>query len=145
MPSNSRKIFLFALPVGRRKCLRYHAAPVERSLMSSRKASSSFQACGVVTGFQPESSKSALSAPAASPTRSFQSELKLYFVRSFPAEKSAAKVAGAPPRITKIRLTLNIIKSISQRFYVRCQRTCRNCERLERVGFFRVECRQVFK
>src|ERR1044071_839305 len=81
MPSNSRKTFMPALPGGGVKRLRYHATPVERSLMSFLKASSSFQARGSVTSFQPESSKPGASAPAGSPTKSFQPELKLYFAR----------------------------------------------------------------
>ena len=69
------------LPAGSVKCLRYQAMPVDRSSMSLRKASSSFQACGRVTGFQCESSKSGFSAPGGSPTKSFQPGLKLYFAR----------------------------------------------------------------
>src|SRR5262245_40806608 len=49
--------------------------------MSFRKASSSFQACGRVIGFQLLSSKFVVSASFVSPTKSFQSELKLYFAR----------------------------------------------------------------
>src|SRR3954469_10106990 len=81
MPSNSRKTLSPAEPAGSLKCLRYHATPVERSLMSLRKASSSFQARGSVTSFQAESSKPGDSAPFGSPTKSFQPELKLYFAR----------------------------------------------------------------
>src|ERR1044072_5610072 len=90
MPSNSRKTFMPTLPVGSLKRLRYHATPVERSLMSTRKASSSFQARGVVTSFHAESSKSGASALFGSPTKSFQPELKLYFARR-PAGGSDAK------------------------------------------------------
>src|SRR4051812_23945234 len=82
MPSNSRKTLRPALPAGSLKCLRYHAIPVERSLMSFLKASSSFQACGNVTSFHEASLKSARSAPGTSPTNSFQPELKLYLARA---------------------------------------------------------------
>src|SRR5215208_7986570 len=81
MPSNSRKTFRPALSAGSLKRLRYQAMPVERSLMSFLKASSSFHARGSVTPFQAESSKPGVSAPAGSPTRSFQPGLKLYFAR----------------------------------------------------------------
>src|SRR5437867_9417767 len=82
IPSNSRKTFLSALPDGSRNLLRYHATPVGKSWILTLKAASSFQACGNVTFFQPESSKAGASAPFGSPTKSFQSELKLYFVRA---------------------------------------------------------------
>src|SRR5215213_1024667 len=144
MPSNSRKIFFSRLPAGRRKCLRYHAMPVGSSAMSLRKASSSFHARGVVTIFQPESSKSAFSAPPASPTKSFQSELKLYFTRSPVTERSAPNARIEENKTIKKAIVLNIIKSISQRFYIGHQRTRRNGESLERIGLFRVEFRQVF-
>src|SRR5215213_4060168 len=78
MPSNSRKTFMPAAPRGSLKCLRYHATPVERSLMSFLKASSSFHARGSVTSFHAESSKPGASAPLGSPTKSFQPKLKLY-------------------------------------------------------------------
>src|ERR1035437_1117784 len=87
MPSNSRKTFLSELSAGNLKCLRYQAMPVEWSLMSLRNASSSFQAWGVVMFFQVESSKSTFSAPAGSPTKSFQSELKLYLARGLSGER----------------------------------------------------------
>src|SRR5215203_3933090 len=79
MPSNSRKTFAPEDPAGSRKRLRYHATPVERSLMSFLKASSSFHARGSVTSFHAESSNPGASAPAGSPTKSLQPELKLYF------------------------------------------------------------------
>src|SRR5205807_2903374 len=82
IPSNSRKTFLSAMPAGTRNLLRYHATPVGKSWMLTLKAESSFQACGSVTFFQPESSKAGASAPFGSPTKSFQPELKLYFVRA---------------------------------------------------------------
>src|SRR5436309_1845358 len=82
IPSNSRKTFLPALPAGNRNFLRYHATPVGKSWILTLKAESSFQACGKVTFFQPESSKAGVSAPFGSPTKSFQPELKLYFVRA---------------------------------------------------------------
>ncbi len=49
--------------------------------MSLRNASSSFQARGSVTFFQAASSNPGASAPAGSPTKSFQPELKLYSAR----------------------------------------------------------------
>src|SRR6266496_3296327 len=79
IPSNSRKTFLSAMPAGSRNLFRYHATPVGRSWMLTLKAESSFQACGSVTFFQSESLKAGASAPFGSPTRSFQSQLKLYF------------------------------------------------------------------
>src|SRR5438874_11423252 len=82
IPSNSRNTFLSALPVGSRKLFRYHATPVGKSWMLTLKAESSFQACGKVTFFQPESSKAGASTPFGSPIKSFQPELKLYFVRA---------------------------------------------------------------
>src|SRR5215203_2945263 len=90
MPSNSRKTFAPEDPAGSLKRLRYHATPVERSLMSFLKASSSFHARGSVTSFHEESSKSGRSAPAGSPTKSLQPELKLYFARR-PAGGSVAR------------------------------------------------------
>src|SRR5438270_10659695 len=91
MPSNSRKTFLPMLSAGILKCFLYQAMPVERSLMSLRKASSSFQACGVVIFFQPLSSKPGFSAPAGSPTNRRQSELKLYLARGLSAERQNAE------------------------------------------------------
>src|SRR5256714_15476839 len=82
IPSNSRKTFLSAVPAGNRNLLRYHATPVGKSWMLTLKAESSFQACGKVTFFQPESSKAGASTPFGSPIKSFQPELKLYFVRA---------------------------------------------------------------
>src|SRR5213080_4155077 len=82
IPSNSRKTFLSAPPAGNRNLLRYHATPVGKSWMLTLKAESSFQVCGNVTFFQPESSKAGASAPFGSPIKSFQPELKLYFVRA---------------------------------------------------------------
>src|SRR5215207_132015 len=81
MPSNSRKTLSPALPAGSLKRLRYQTTPVERSLMSLRKASSSFHARGSVTSFQAESSNPSASAPFGSPTKSFQPGLKLYRLR----------------------------------------------------------------
>src|SRR6266567_3076947 len=82
IPSNSRKTFLSVVPAGNRNLLRYHATPVGKSWMLTLKAESSFQACGKVTFFQPESSKAGASTPFGSPIKSFQPELKLYFVRA---------------------------------------------------------------
>src|SRR5215211_3880312 len=95
MPSNSRKTFKPALPEGSLKRLRYHATPVERSLMSLRKASSSFHARGVVTSLHAESSKPGASAPAGSPTKSFQPELKLYLTLRLRGAAWAAATAEA--------------------------------------------------
>src|SRR5437763_6869178 len=92
IPSNSRKTFLSALPAGNRKLLRYHATPVGKSWILTLKAESSFQACGNMTFFQPESSKAGASVPFGSPTKSFQPELKLYFVRAL-SEASIGLVA----------------------------------------------------
>src|SRR5215211_3961381 len=83
MPSNSRKTLSPALPAGSRKRLRYQATPVERSLMSLRKASSSFHARGSVASFHAELSNPGASAPAGSPTKSFQPGLKLYLALGF--------------------------------------------------------------
>src|SRR3954452_17139946 len=91
MPSNSMKTFLLALSRGIVKCFRYQAMPVDRSLMSLRKASSSFHACGVVTGRHFESSNAAELAPAGSPTSRSQSELKLYLVRGAAANVITAR------------------------------------------------------
>src|SRR3954464_1486788 len=100
MPSNSRKTLRPALSVGSLKCLRYQATPVERSLMSFLKASSSFHAYGVVTIFQCESSKAAVSAFGGSATRTLQSELKLYLVRGLVCA-SVAEVAPQAMVITQ--------------------------------------------
>src|SRR5262245_38724125 len=89
MPSNSKKIFRSSLPAGSVKCLRYQATPVDKSLMSLRNASSSFQACGVVTCRHCESSKFGASAPAGSPTKSFQPGLKLYLILELGGAASA--------------------------------------------------------
>src|SRR5688572_25875643 len=77
MPSNSKNIFCAFDAAGSLKCLRYQAIPVERSLMSFLKASSSFQAQGRVTAFQPASGKDGSFAAAVSPTKTFQLLLKL--------------------------------------------------------------------
>src|SRR5687768_15041887 len=100
MPSNSKKTFLPALPAGSLKCFRYQAMPVERSRISLRNASSSFQGRGVVTLFQPESLSSAFSAPVGSPTNNFQSELKLYLARG----PLGAEPETVNPRTTSITL-----------------------------------------
>src|SRR5438445_12900204 len=92
IPSNSRKTFLSVVPAGNRNLLRYHATPVGKSWMLTLKAESSFQACGKVTFFQPESSKAGASTPFGSPIKSFQPELKLYFVRAL-SEASIGLVA----------------------------------------------------
>src|SRR6266545_3444439 len=89
IPSNSRKTFLSVLPAGSRNLLRYQATPVGKSWILTLKAESSFQACGNVTFFQPESSQAGASAPFGSPTKSFQSELKLYFVRALSGGSNA--------------------------------------------------------
>src|SRR5439155_16407330 len=122
IPSNSRKTFLSALPAGNRKLLRYHANPVGKSWILTLKAESSFQACGNVTFFQAESSKAGVSAPFGSPTKSFQPELKLYFVRALsggsnglvaPASGEKQKSARNNP----IRITLHF--SVDKRFITR--------------------------
>src|SRR5215213_8606209 len=118
MPSNSRKTFMPALPAGSRKRLRYQATPVERSLMSLRKASSSFHARGSVTSFHAESSKPGASAPAGSPTKSFQPELKLYFARR-PAGGSYAKTTDeAHSSAMQLRMKRRFIALINSPYYL---------------------------
>src|SRR5438067_13410092 len=116
MPSNSRKILRPSLSAGSLKCLRYQAMPVERSLMSFLNASSSFQAYGVVTCFQTESSKPAVSAPLGSPTKTFQSELKLNFTRWLASGTQATAAVDANSSATHVRtisrLTADIKKDL---------------------------------
>src|SRR5438309_10908841 len=100
IPSNSRKTFLSVVPAGSRNPLRYHATPVGKSWMLTLKAASSFQACGKVTFLQAESSKPGASAPFGSPTKSFQPELKLYFVRALNG-RSKGLVAPVNPEKQK--------------------------------------------
>src|SRR5437899_10415263 len=119
IPSNSRKTFLLVLSVGSRNLFRYHARPVGRSWMLTLKAESSFQACGNVTFFQAESSKAGASAPLGSPTKSFQPELKLYFVRALGGGSNApltpAKlVKQNSPRTNPITITNRF--SVDKRF-----------------------------
>src|SRR2546421_8314640 len=104
MPSNSRKILRPSVSAGSLKCLRYQAMPVERSLMSFLNASSSFQAYGVVTFFQPESSKPTVSAPLGSPTKTLQCELKLYFARALANGTFATAAAAKDKQITNDRM-----------------------------------------
>src|SRR5262245_3067879 len=61
--------------------------------MPTRKAASSFQACGSEIAFHDASSKPAASAPLASPTNSFQPGLKLYFARRFGGGSKLLSVA----------------------------------------------------
>src|SRR5947199_7061870 len=119
IPSNSRKTFLSAPPAGNRKLLRYHATPVGKSWILTLKAESSFQACGNMTFFQAESSKAGASAPLGSPTKSFQPELKLYFVRALGGGSNApltpAKlVKQNSPRTNPITITNRF--SVDKRF-----------------------------
>src|SRR6266436_2822179 len=121
IPSNSRNTFLSALPAGSRNLLRYHATPVGRSWILTLKAESSFQACGNVTFFQPESSKAGASAPFGSPTKSLQPELKLYFVRALSggsnglaAPVKADREMQKSVRANQIRFTIRF--SIDKRF-----------------------------
>src|SRR6266498_4941612 len=90
--------------------------------MLTLKAESSFQACGNVTFFQPESSKASASAPFGSPTRSFQPELKVYLVRAL-GGGSSGPVAPAKEenqhsaRTNSIKITLRF--SLAKRFTIR--------------------------
>src|SRR6266536_3827848 len=120
-PSNSRKTFLSELPAGSRNLLRYQATPVGKSWMLTLKAESSFQACGNVTFFPPESSKAGASAPFGSPTKSLQPELKLYFVRALSGGSNAlvgpVKADGEMQKIARskpIRITKRF--SVDKRF-----------------------------
>src|SRR5690242_8127612 len=81
MPSNSKNTFCPFADTGNRKCLRYHAMPVERFAMSFLNASSSFHAYGSVTDFQDASSYVEVVASFTSVVNTFQLLLKLYFVR----------------------------------------------------------------
>src|SRR5437667_39719 len=121
IPSNSRKTFLSVVPAGSRNFLRYHATPVGKSWMLTLKAESSFQACGNVTFFQPESSKAGASVPFGSPTKSLQPELKLYLVRTLSGGSNGlvapVKAAGEMQKSTRanqIRFTISF--SVNKRF-----------------------------
>src|SRR3989440_6252154 len=116
MPSNSRKILRPSVSAGSLKCLRYQAMPVERSLMSFLNASSSFQAYGVVTFFQPESSKPTVSAPLGSPTKTLQCELKLYFARALATGTLATAAVDADSNATHVRTISRLAAAIKKIF-----------------------------
>lgn len=76
--------------------------------MSLPNASSSFQACGSVTLFEPVSSNSGRSAPTGSPTNTFQSELKLYFDRGVRGASLAKVMAETQSNKRQVRKRRNL-------------------------------------